>query len=448
MKKEYYEEIFKRNRILYQVDTLGSFDFSTYIISLESLNLNSLKVLNEKEKSHEHETNSKLRVVLPLAVHEYTHFIDSSATVWGINHLCLMNEAYLTNRKYEHKENLFYKAKKFHRHIQKIKYPKYYSVIGNIDYTGRWIGVPTMGKIFNSQGEISNESIMFMRFSTIDYQEIARTPISAVSILEASAMASEIFKDIEILKKLEDKEIYKFENQESNKKVLSFIYNKELTEYSACVHMVANHQGCTDVLNAFYLVKLITNVVLNASDKVFEKVLVKNKFKKIFDINEEHEQFIRLKEGLESKNIGVLYYLIVFGLPEYSYLNSKVARNAVSISLKKLGLSFQYVKDTAKKEFNKKYNEISKTSISQIKDLAKTSIKNFNSIDIENHILSFDNLDLPKVILNDFDENDDIAESLIFTNDSNDLSTFNLNSCYEELKYGETWVTKFSESCI
>ena len=62
--------------------------------------------------------------------------------------------------------------------------------------------------------------------------------------------------------------------------------------------------------------------------------------------------------------------------------------------------------------------------------------------------ISFDNLDLPKVILNDFDENDDIAESLIFTNDSNDLSTFNLNSCYEELKYGETWVTKFSESCI
>jgi hypothetical protein len=448
MKKEYYEEIFKKNKILYQVDTLGSFDFSTYIISLESLNLNSLKVLEEKEKIHEHETNSKLRTVLPLAVHEYTHFIDSSSTVWGINHLNLMNEAYLTNRKYQHKENLFYKAKKFHRHIQKIKYPNYYSVIGNIDYDGRWIGLPTMGKTFNNQGEISNETIMFMRFSTIDFKEIARTPISAVSILEASAMASEIFNDIEILNKLEDKEIYKFENQVSNKKILSFIYNKELTEYSACVHMVANQQMCTDILNAFYIVKIVTNIVLNSSEKVFEKILIKNRFNKIFNIREEDERFIRLKEGLESKDMGVLYYLIVFGLPEYSYLSPQHARNGISVSLKKLGLSFQYIKDTAKKEFNKKYNEISKTSISQIKYLAKASIKNFNSIDIENHILSFNNLDLPKVILNDFDENDDIAESLIFKNDSNDLSTLNLANCYEELKYGEKWVIKFSESCV
>lgn len=448
MQKKYYDEIFKTNNILFQVDTLGSFDFSTYIISLESLNLYSLKILQEKEKIHIHEINSKLRTVLPLAVHEYTHFIDSTSTVWGINHLSLMNEAYLTNRKYQHEENLFYKAKKFHRHVQKIKYPNYYSVIGNIDYNGKWIGLPTMGKTFNNQGEISNESIMFMRFSTIDYQEIARTPISAISILEASAMASEIFNDIEILNKLADKEIYKFENQESSKKILSFIYDKKLTEYSACVHMVANRQECTDILNAFYLVKLITNVVLNSSDKVFEKILTKDKFKKNFNINEEHEQFIRLKEGLESKNIGMLYYLIVYGLPAFSYLNPQVARNGVSTSLKKLGISYQYVKDTAKEEIVKKSNEILKTPISQIKDLTNASIKNFNIIDIEKHILPFDNLDLPKVVLNDFDENNNIAETLIFTNDNNELSTFNLDSCYEELRNGEKWVIKFSESCI
>lgn len=448
MQKKYYDEIFKRNNILFQVDTLGSFDFLTYIISLESLNLYSLKVLQEKERIHEHEINSKLRTVLPLAVHEYTHFIDSTSTVWGVNHLTLMNEAYLTSRKYQHKENEFYKAKKFHRHVQKIKYPNYYSVRGDINYDGKWIALPTMGKIFNNQGEISDESIMFMRFSTIDYREIARTPISAVSILEASAMASEIFYTIELLNKLEDKEIYKFENKELNKEILSFIYNKELTEYSACVHMVANRQGCTDILYAFYIVKLITNVVLNSSEKVFEKILLKNKFKKIFNINEEHEQFVRLKEGLESKNIGILYYLIVYGLPEYSYLSPEYARNGVSISLKKLGLSTQYVKDTAKQEIDKKSNEILKTPISQIKDLTNASIKNFNMIDIEKHVLPFDNLNLPKVVLNDFDENDNIAEALIFTNDNNELSIFNLDSCYEELKDGEKWVIKFNESCI
>ena len=43
-------------------------------------------------------------------------------------------------------------------------------------------------------------------------------------------------------------------------------------------------------------------------------------------------------------------------------------------------------------------------------------------IDIEKHVLPFDNLNLPKVVLNDFDENDNIAEALIFTNDNNELS--------------------------
>ena len=45
MLKKNYEELKKRKKILSAVDVLGSFDFLTYTISLDSLNLNDIKIL-------------------------------------------------------------------------------------------------------------------------------------------------------------------------------------------------------------------------------------------------------------------------------------------------------------------------------------------------------------------------------------------------------------------
>lgn len=448
MLKKNYEELKKRKKILSAVDVLGSFDFLTYTISLDSLNLNDIKILLDVKNISQSEINYKYRKVFCLAVHEYTHFVDASSTIWGINHLYLMNEAYLSSDSYKRDPEQFYKAKEFHTHITKIKYPKYYNFIGKVGNPFPWGATPTMGLLFGADGKLTDEGIVFMRFFTVSGDEIARTPISAVSILEASAMANEIFTKVSFVNML-NKEDLILANKDLHDEVMSFLYNKELTEYSACVHMLANQQQCKDVLQAFYLVSLITKIVLNATESVFNKILELNIFKEIFQIKDEKSiHYTRIKQGLIYKNMGMLYYLLVSGLPEESYVNPASAIKGVSISLSKLGLDIDFIKKSACEEFNKKCDEIETTQITPLKRLSIIARKNFNMIDIQKASLPFDKLHLPKVILNDFDEDDNFAESLIFPNKNNLLKDFNIDESYSELTKGVEWVYRFSESCV
>lgn len=449
MLKQNYEELKKRKKILSAVDVLGSFDFLTYTISLDSLNLNDIKILLDVKNISQSEINYKYRKVFCLAVHEYTHFVDASSTIWGINHLYLMNEAYLSSDSYKRDPEQFYKAKEFHTHIRKIKYPKYYNFIGKVENPFPWGANPTMGLLFGADGKLTDEGIVFMRFYTISGEEIARTPISAVSILEASAMANEIFSKVSFVNMLNAKEDLILANKDLHDEVMSFLYHKELTEYSACVHILANQQQCKDVLQAFYLVSLLTRIVLNTAESVFNKILELNIFKETFQIkDEESTHYIRIKQGLIYKNMGMLYYLLVSGLPENSYLTPDLAIKGVSISLSKLGLDIDLIKKSALKEFNKKCDEIETTQITPLKKLSIIARKNFNMIDIQKISLPFDKLHLPRVILNDFDEDDNIAEALMFPNEDNLLKDFNIDESYSELAKGVEWVYRFSESCV
>lgn len=449
MLKQNYEELKKRKKILSAVDVLGSFDFLTYTISLDSLNLNDIKILLDVKNIGQSEINYKYRKVFCLAVHEYTHFVDASSTIWGINHLYLMNEAYLSSDSYKRDPEQFYKAKEFHTHITKIKYPKYYNFTGKVENPFPWGANPTMGLLFGADGKLTDEGIVFMRFYTTSGEEIARTPISAVSILEASAMANEIFSKVSFVNMLNAKEDLILANKDLHDEVMSFLYHKELTEYSACVHMLANQQQCKDVLQAFYLVSLLTRIVLNTAESVFNKIIELNIFKEIFQIkDEESTHYIRIRQGLIYKNMGMLYYLLVSGLPEKSYVNPASSIEGVYISLSKLGLDIDFIKKSSSEEFSKKSDEILTTQIAPLKQLSIIAKENFNMIDIQKSSLPFDKLHLPKVILNDFDKDDNLAEALIFPNEDNLLKDFNIDEFYSELKKGEEWVYRFSESCV
>jgi hypothetical protein len=94
--RKFKEKNAKGNQ-LSAVDVLGSFDFATNLISLDSIeakDLSSLVMNREEDSPLPDEIVFGLRKVLPLAIHEYTHFIDATSTVWGINHLSKMRFAY------------------------------------------------------------------------------------------------------------------------------------------------------------------------------------------------------------------------------------------------------------------------------------------------------------------------------------------------------------------
>lgn len=445
MLKQNYEKIKAISDSLSATATLGEFDFWTFSVSLDSLKLTDLEVLTDDNLTQA-ATNFNHRRVLSLANHEYTHFIDSTSTIWGINHLLMINNAYSTNGIPGEEIN-FYKAKEFDIHMTKIKYPKYYRIIGDVENPKDWQLKTTLGKLFSADGRISDETIIFVRFKTLFGEEIARTPISPIAILEASAMANEMLLDMELLKKLSGEE-YTSHNASFADKIMKTIYDKELTEYTACVHLVSISQKCTDVLQSFILVSLITKILLNCTETLYDKILKDNKFKDLLNVNENDGVYTAIKQGLLHRNMGVLYYLLVLGLPADSYNNISVATEGVSISLSKLGLDIDIIKQLAKEDFAEKYEKILKTNNNSLRQLTIAARENFDLIDIQKLSLPFNELHLPKVILGDFDENDNIAESFIYQKDNNKFEKYNIDESVTELLKGREWVKRFSESCI
>lgn len=444
MLKQNYEQYKVQQNILNPlkaIDTLGSFDYTTLIIELNSLTSNDLSVLSKQKLMNQPQINADLRRVLSLAIHEYTHFIDATSTLWGIKHLSLMTNAYLSNYALGGKEDNFYLAKNFYDHVRKVKYPKYYTVVNNGDDQQPWTARPTLGRTFDSSGNLTDESILFMRFRTNFNPELVRNPISIVSLFETSAMYQELAVKMVILKQIKELPEYYVESKTFEDELLKFIYDKNLTEYSSCVHMLANAQQCSDIMLAFSLASFIIRVVLNCTNAIFSQIIEKNSFASMFNSTEN----AYIKQGLIHRNLGVLYYLIVMHLPTESYLNPK---QGLLESLKKLEIPIEDVLSSAKQEFKEIYSNILADQYPSLQRILEASKDNFEKIDILSPNLSFEKLHLPRVILNEIDSEGNIAEAFIFNNPQNIFSDLTCDTIHEELYTGYEWVSRFSEGCI
>ena len=73
MSFEKLQNTFKSYRRLLEADTLGSFDFFTCIICLDSIDTNAFDMFLEARKSKDYLYLSK---VTPLAINEFTHFVE------------------------------------------------------------------------------------------------------------------------------------------------------------------------------------------------------------------------------------------------------------------------------------------------------------------------------------------------------------------------------------
>jgi hypothetical protein len=441
--KKFREKISRSNQ-LSAVDTLGSFDFWTCLISLDSLVARDLEVLSGEggeAGSRSDDTVLQFRRILPLAVHEYTHFLDTTSTVWGIDHLSMMNAAYLCDDRRGGDETSFYMAKRFSDHLKRIKYPDYYTVVTNVNDQRPWRAQPSIGQIFGNDGVLSDETILFLRFSTYSDDFIARSPISPVSILEASAMSQEMLLEARLLRE-HSPDYMRIESASFTQRLMSLLYNKKVTEYSACVHMLANQQECKDAAKAFTLLAYITRIVLNSTDKVFERIIAENRVGEILGYPKHDQKLAPLKQGLKYRNLGVLYYLIVSALPKNSYSSENSVHAGVKAAVNKLGVDLDFIKQSASEHICNALEGISEISIGSIAKLAEAGKMNFDIVGVSIISLPFHSLSIPRVMLGD------MSEAYVFPTKYNMLSDFDIEACFKELTNGESWVKRFSEGCV
>ncbi|MFC3685629.1 hypothetical protein [Hydrogenophaga luteola] len=446
---EFEKRVAQRDH-LSAVDVLGTFDFSTAVIHLKSLVAADLDrartALNEfKPEWNDGKPNlmagqqfAAIAKAQPLVVHEYTHFVDATSTLWGLRHLLIMSKAYSSiNRD----EGNYYKAREFSDHARNIRLPNYYTVLYKAHEGRPWQSKITIGRTFDARGRISSRPILFSQFRNSDEQLMVRSPVSTVSILEASAMAQEIMSVSRLLQ-LTDPEYRIVEDREFHHKTMQFLYSKNFTEYSVCVHILANKLGCKDALVAFALCSRLTRVALNIPEVIFDKLAEICPIEEVLNIPIQHEFSKAIRDGLKSRDLGIIYYLLCNALPENVIESERHATTAIAAALNALGTSEDELSVAAQAEADFLLRSLDETDIEHIKILARSGYANFKTIGFQSAELDFRQLNLPPALLGD----DTIVN--VFAGDKNSLSTFDIEGCFFELDDGMSWVTRFSEACL
>jgi hypothetical protein len=372
-------ETSKRWRCLSKVDVLGFMDFWTLTISLESLNsrdtsnitIGNLSVkISEKYDFYTYERHKK---VLPLAVHEYTHFIDATSTVWGLSHLNQLHRSLSTSPNAEHD---FFKLKETYDHMRCIRLPDYYTVINSGNpQTKPWISNVTSGLRFKGDGTLSNIPILFVRFWNADEQPIARSPISLISLLEASAMAKEIEVRIDLIKRLGSDE-GAVEIKLMEKELLEYIYNPNLAEYSVCFHLLANSQGQSDLALTSQAAGWLTRFILNLPKKSFSTIsknfkTYANKVRK----TEIELGMLRIQTALDNFDRGAMFYFLVTMLDKGKLTSMQSFRNEVILCLRLMNLSEEKILRAAIEEITTYLDNINSGDSEHLKAIAKCGKK-------------------------------------------------------------------------
>lgn len=425
---------------------LGSYDFNTTLVCLESLSVTDLEemigclqVFDLEKKPLSYEAYETLSKIKPLVVHEYTHFFDCTSTVWGAKYLSMMAKAYeADNLNYGGIEKDFHYAKRFYDLVKFLRLPEYFTEKTEvIDNVTPWLYQESMGNRFLSSGQTSDHPIMFIRFLNKDSEILVRSPISTISLLECTAMAQEIDKTIGLIQLLSEPS-RTIEAKQYNKKILDYIYNREITEYSVCAHLMANQYNEPDIHLTYQASALLCRMVLNTSSSIYLQIVEEFNFESLFN---SPPWITKIKLGLGYLDSGILYYLVCKAMPKGKLENLDSMFSLILGAYNRLGVSYEHLKEESEKEFLE-YSQVAATSkISSISKIAKAGQKNYSLTDWNKVRLDFHLLSLPRALLGDCNQ------AQFFPRNENSLDLGDIDQIYDELVTGQLWTERFVEAC-
>lgn len=431
---------------LRKVDTLGQYDFCTCVVMLDSLEANSIKGISLTDLESEHKIDitsySRLSKSLALAVHEYTHFVDSTSTLWGLRHLRLLNRAYTCNLTDESK---FHVMRTFYTHLKRIKLPDYYTTVDDeLDASKPWQWAITSGREFRYDGTPGERPIFFVRFLNERSQHIIRSPLSTVSLLETCAMAAEFEATISLLNRIEDDEQRTIQIRLFEKEAMSYLYNKNLTEYSVCAHLVANRFNIPEATIALRAASIIARIVLNSSQSVY-KLIVKN-IKVFFDtvgLRNGQPEAKAIRRGLENYEPGVLFYVLCVKMEARGLNSISELAMPLMITLAQFGVIYnKNYNETAAQEAESIFQELVTSSNNTIAKIAKAGLDNFTKTVGNYGLMDLHQMNLPPALLGD-------STIHKFHNSAeNKLKDFDVDDSYFDLINGQLQMESFGDACI
>jgi hypothetical protein len=447
MKYKDFKQATQRFNVLKRTDVAGSYHFATATVSFESLTQNDIEaifkireVLRKRQKLSGIQYEA-MKKVMPLAAHEFTHFIDSTSTVWGMKLLSYMNAAYSSSDRLQQDPAQFWHAKRFYDVLRGIALPNYYTVKSSVQNTRPWGALVTAGQVFDTDGKITDRTVLFQRFFNAAQEEMVRSPISTVSILESSAMAQETAFRMGLVLGV-DEEYGIVELREVSRQLAEYIYNPDITEYSVCVHLAANKLGTADIGSAFAVSAVLTRVSMNLTDEAFDQLAADEKLMHRINLQEYQVFQKRILDGLRSRDLGTAFYLMTRCLPKKPELALDEAEDVARQAIDALGIDLASVHARAIAFGERVEQELRGTQILPIRWLAEAGLKNLRKINPLAYRIDFAQLHLPKALLGDS------SELFVLGNPQSPLARRSIDSVFNTLFNGERWVERFAEGCL
>lgn len=236
--------------------------------------LNSIEQSQYEDAIKDFFNPSNLNIIKTLS-HELRHWRDHHTTLWGINNLIDIYNA--INARLINKPEDFHYISKFIRNTKKSDLTEYYHTKESsydVQKNGLyWKWNLSVGSRFDHDGRLNhNKPIPFVRFLNPENNNtLSRTPLSNSSLLETNAICEEIKITITIFNKLEKDELI-VATKLMEEEYFKWLYNQELTLYSAIAHLTSSITGEKDIISTFNISNEISNLLLNLPEEMYHNI--------------------------------------------------------------------------------------------------------------------------------------------------------------------------------
>ncbi len=257
-------------------------------------------------------------------------------------------------------------------------------------------------------------------------------------------MAKEIEVRLQLIAHLQEPE-KTVEERLLSEELLSYIYNPEITEYSACFHLLANFQNEKDIGICARAVGILCRIVLNAPGIAFKTASVNIKaYSEKIGLPQANLEVERVKSALERQNRGALFFLVAVLLPMGALKSNAHFFSCLEVTLKSIGLSFEKLKRGAYQEAEDMWKELSSSKLQSIKSLADCGYENFKKVFPAALEYSLEQLSLPPALHGD----DNMTPYMFNVSERNTLRAFDLENAYEEIVDCQLKAENFAEACL
>lgn len=267
MKKiQMIEKILNNWRGFPNTSVAGHYEFLSQTVCANSLERRDILALNDNRN----DIRIK-RKVYGIFIHEITHWLDHTSTLWGQRFLIDIYNAF--NAKENEIIEELWRIQQLFSDLSRINFADYYTVNGS-GAKKAWNKQPWKyefgsGLQFGSDGKIrETHPFLYTKFYNIDGEFVKRVPLSVVSLLETNAVASELWLE-KVLSHLLHPEELIIEKNLIEQNYLERLYNPELTVYSVAAHCLANLAGITDAADAYQRASALSTLCLNLPSQVF-----------------------------------------------------------------------------------------------------------------------------------------------------------------------------------